>query len=416
MKKYASSTLVLCIVVAFMFSFFGCQKLKISNLKANFHLQKANRHYTEEKYAKAIDEYLKALEFNPNLKSLYLYLGTSYSALYEPMKTDERNQQYGEKAVDFLIKADEAFPENEKIAYALGDIYDKMGQFEEAEKYYKGIKEKHPDDPKSYYILADFYSKYNKNDEARAMYEERIQKDSKAEDGYLYYASYGSDRRQWDLSIENHEKRILAIYDPDTLMLKIEIEQMKKDIEKIQAIKENMETVRKHRRLDKAEKTRLLAEAEKRLEDFKAEEELTKLVEEKEKQVEENLKNIGENINLLEEAKKKKLTEAFYTLGVVCWNKSYQTPPNLMAADERDQAIQKGLDACNRVLELEPEHQNAYAFIGLLWLEKIKVDQTKTEEYRANWRKAHDKAKDLIEKRKRREKLAKELEKMGQSE
>ena len=424
MKKYASSILVLLIVVAFMVGFVGCEKLKISNLQANYHLKKANRLYADESYKNATEEYEKALEYNPDLKSAYLYLGTSYSSLYRPMKTDERNKEYGENATEYLQKAYEAFPENENIIYALGDIYDKMGQFEEAEKNYLKILERAKEkaeetnefDPKPYYILADFYSKYNKSDEAKAMYEERISKAPKAPDGYLYYASYASDRRQWDLSIENHEKRILAIYDPETLMLQIEIEKMKNDMEQIKAIQKNMETVKKHRSLDKAEKTRLLDEAQQRLDEFKSVEELTQLVAEKEKQVEENLKAKDGKINALPDEEKQKLTDAFYTLGVVCWNKSFQTPRHLMGPEERMETVDKGLEACNATLKLQPEHYNAYAFIGLLWRQKIVADPLNESKYMANWQKAYDKAKDLRERQVKREKLKQQLEQMGQSE
>ena len=424
MKKYSSSILVLFIAAAFMCGFVGCEKLKISNLQANYHLKKANRLYADESYKKATEEYQLALELNPNLKAAYLYLGTSYSSLYRPMKTGERNKEYGDKAADYLLKAFEAFPENENIVYALGDIYDKMSQFEEAEKYYLKILERAKEnaektgeyDPKPYYILADFYSKYNRSDEAKAMYEERISLEPNAPDGYLYYASYASDRRQWDLSIENHEKRILAIYDPDTLNLQLEIEKMKKDMEKIEAIEKNMDTIKKHRSLDKAEKTRLLDEARQRLEEFQPLEELTKLVPEKEKQVEENLKAKDEKIDALDDEKKKELTEAYYTLGVVCWNKSFQSPPHIMGPQERIQAVDKGLEACNATLKLEPEHYNAYAFIGLLWRQKIVAEPLKNDEYMANWKKAYDKSKSLRERIVRREKLKEQLEQMGKAE
>ena len=102
MKNYASSILVLFIAAAFMCGFVGCEKLKISNLQANYHLKKANRLYTDESYKNATEEYELALELNPNLKSAYLYLGTSYSSLYRPMKTGERNKEYGDKA--FLLR------------------------------------------------------------------------------------------------------------------------------------------------------------------------------------------------------------------------------------------------------------------------------------------------------------------------
>jgi hypothetical protein len=258
--------------------------------------------------------------------------------------------------------------------------------------------------------------KYNRQDEARAMYEKRIAMDPKAADGYLYYASYASDRRQWELSIENHGKRILAIYDPDTLTLKNDLDQMRKDIEQVKAIKRNMDTVRKHRSLDKAEKERLLGEAQQRLDSFKTEEELTQLIDEYDKKVEENITNKWDKINPLDDEKKKEVGEAFYTLGVVCWNKSYQTPPHLMSAPERLEAVEKGMDACNDTLRLEPENHKAYAFIGLLWRQKIIAEPHKNDEYMTKWQEAHDKSKEINEKRMRRQRLQEQLDKMTKAE
>lgn len=413
MKKNASSIVTLFIVFVFMFGFVGCEKLKISNLQANYHLRKANGFYADESYLNAIDEYEAALNLNPKLHKVYLYLGTSYSAMYRPAKTGERNQMYGEKAVEYLLKASEAFPDDEKITYALGDIYDKMGQFEESEKYYLKILEASPDKPESYYILADFYKKYGKTEEARTMYERRIALDPTAPDGYLYYASFGSDMRQWDLSIKNHEKRILALYDVDTLKLQNEVDQFTKDIEQVEAIEKNIETVRKHKSLDQAEKDRLIAEAQQRLSQFKPLEEMKTKLEEDQKQIDENLKNREEKFKNLDEEQKNKLADAFYTLGVVCWNKSYQTPANMMSAQERIETCDKGLEACNITLSMIPEHYDAYAFIGLLYRQKIIAEPLKNDEYMKKWEEAYNKSRELRERKLRRESLKKQLEQMG---
>lgn len=416
MKKYASSILLLVVVAAFMLGFAGCSGILPDKLLANQHLIKANSFYSEEKYKLAVDEYELALKLNPELKSLYLYLGTSYSALFKPGKTDDRNKQYGDKAAEYLLKARDAYPDKEEIVYALGDIYDKMGNFEESEKYYLKILEKNPNEPKSYYIVADFYTKYSKNDEAKAIYEKRIALDPKAADGYLYFAGYASDRRQWDLSIENHQKRILAIYDPDTLMLQIDIDQMKKDLEQVTAIKKNMDTVRQHKILDQAEKTRLLDESQQKLSQFKPETELISQIETKQNQVATALSNKWTKINGMNEEQKNKLAEAYQTLGAVCWNKSYQTPPEMMSPQERLQTCDLGLEACNDSLKILPENYQVYGFIGLLWRQKIVAEPLKNDQYMAKWQESFDKAKELSEKQLRRKKLQDQLDKMGKSE
>jgi tetratricopeptide (TPR) repeat protein len=416
MKKYASSMLLLLGVAVLALGFTGCQELLPDKLQANQHIKTGNGMYTDEKYFSALQEYEKALALNPELKALYLYVGTCNSALYKPMKDDERNRNYGTHAIEYLKKAEEAFPEDDRVVYALGDMYDKLGEFEDAEKYYLKIMEKDPNDPKAYYIMADFYNKYNKSDLAKAMYEKRIALDPTAPDGYLYYASYGSDRRQWDLSIDNHEKRILAIYDQETLKYRLEITRIKDELTQIEAIKKNMDTIKNHKSLPKEEKTRLIDEAQTRLDEFKPEEELKQTLAEDEKLVEEAYATRWEKIEAQSDEIKKQLADAFYTLGVVCWNKSYQTPPHLMGAEERLLAVNKGMDACNATLRLEPDNHQAYAFIGLLWRQKIVAEPLKNDEYMAEWQKAYDKAKDLREKKFRRQKLQEQLEKMGKGE
>jgi len=416
MKKYASSILLLLGVVVLALGFTGCQELLPDKLQANQHIKTGNGMYSEEKYYSALNEYGKALELNPELKALYLYIGTCNSALYKPMKADDRNKNYGEQAIEYLKKAEEAYPEDERIVYALGDMYDKLRKFEDTEKYYLKILEKDPNAPKAYYIMADFYNKYNKTDLAKAMYERRIALDPKAPDGYLYYAGYGSDRRQWDLSIDNHEKRMLAIYDQDTLIHKLDVSRIRDELTQIEAIKKNMDTIKKHKSLAKEEKTRLIDEAQTRLDEFKPEEELTQTLAEKEKLVEEAYNARWEKIDAQPDEIKTKLADAFYTLGVVCWNKSYQTPPHLMGAEERLSAIDKGMDACNSTLRLQPDSHQAYAFIGLLWRQKIVAEPLKNDEYMAEWKKAYDKSKDLREKKLRKQKLQEQLEKMGKGE
>lgn len=410
--------LVLVVAFAFMAGFSGCKKLNPSYLEANYHIKKGNGYYLQEKYKKAIEEYEAALELDPERAKIYLYLGTSYASVFKPGKrNDERNKDYGEKAIDYLVKANEAFPDDERTVNALGNIYDRMGNFEEAEKIYKRMKEKAPDDPKSFYILADFYSKYGRKDEAKAMYEERIAIDPDAADGYYYYASYAGDQRLWDLSVENHENRILALYDVEMLKARLEVGKLKKNIEQAEGIVKNMETIRRHRSLDKAEKERLIAEAQEKLDQFpKPFEEMKTELEEKKSLVEDNIKLEDEKMEALEDEARKKLADALYTLGVVCWNKSYQTPPNMMDPKERIKTVDKGMEALEKALILDKDNHQAWAFVGLLWRQKIVAEPLKNDQYMVKWKEAMDKNKEIRERKLKREQLQEQLEMMGKAE
>ena len=53
-----------------VFSFAGCEKLKISKLQSNFHFNKANQLFTDGQYRKAIAEY-EACGFQARLTKPY---------------------------------------------------------------------------------------------------------------------------------------------------------------------------------------------------------------------------------------------------------------------------------------------------------------------------------------------------------
>lgn len=170
--------------------FVACEQLSINSLKANYHFKKANKFYTDQAFKKAIAEYEEAVKFNPKLSKAYLYLGLSYQILYKPGIEDPKNKEYADKAIKNFKKALEFEPENEDIILALGDTYNRIHNFEEAEKYYLKILERHPDKPQYYYVVAQFYRNFDKIDKAVEMYEKRISLDPNNPEGYKYLANF----------------------------------------------------------------------------------------------------------------------------------------------------------------------------------------------------------------------------------
>jgi tetratricopeptide (TPR) repeat protein len=299
MKKFCSVLLILFVSTLIIAGFTACDKLKITNLKANKHFKTGNKFYSEEKYKKAIAEYEAALQLNPNLNAAFYYLGSSYIMVYKPGDDSDKNKEYGAKATDYLQKALELDAENRNIIQALGDINDKMRNFELAEKYYLQVQKFTPNDPASYYNLAGFYNNNAKYDKAIEMYEQRIALDPANPEGYLYLADFFQNKRKWDDAIKNHELRI----------------------EKIGALQ-----------MDEKEKTDLLA-------------------------------------------------EAYYRLGVVCWNKSYQTPPDVMGSVERLQVVEQGFKALNKATELSPNFPDPWAYMGLLYRQKAIAEPLNAAKY-----------------------------------
>lgn len=299
MKKFCSVLLIIFVSTLIIAGFTACDKLKITNLKANKHFKTGNKFYSEEKYKKAIAEYEAALQLNPNLNAAFYYLGSSFIMVYKPGDDSEKNKEYGAKATEYLQKALELDPENKNIIQALGDINDKMRNFELAEKYYLQVQKFTPNDPASYYTLAGFYNNNAKYDKAIEMYEQRIALDPANPEGYLYLADFFQNKRKWDDAIKNHELRI----------------------EKIGASE-----------MDEKEKTEFLA-------------------------------------------------EAYYRLGVVCWNKSYQTPPDVMGSVERLQVVEQGFKALSKATELSPNFPDPWAYMGLLYRQKAIAEPLNAAKY-----------------------------------
>ena len=225
-RKVINTSLLVLLVLAVVFSTVSCEKLKVSNLKANHHFTNANHQFTDGKYRLAIEEYEKALSFNPDLTQAYRFLGECYKNLYKPGVDDEKNKEVERNALDALNKAYEIYPTNRGIIHSLGDMYDKMRNFEEAEKLYLRILEMEPTNMSNYYVVAEFYKRYagsvgEEGDEdngvktpfqkAEEMYLRRIETDPSNSQGYAYIAQFYDDILpipEFDKAVFYHRKRI----------------------------------------------------------------------------------------------------------------------------------------------------------------------------------------------------------------
>jgi tetratricopeptide (TPR) repeat protein len=225
-RKVINISLLALLVLAVVFSTVSCEKLKISNLKANHHFTNANQLFTDSKYRLAIEEYEKALSFNPNLIQAYRFLGESYKSLYKPGVEDEGNKEIESNALEALNKAYEIDPTNKGVIHSLGDMYDKMRNFEEAEKLYLRILEMEPTNMGNYYVVAEFYKRYAGSvgeeegensgvktpfQKAEEMYLRRIETDPSNSQGYAYIAQFYENiapEPEFDKAVYYHKKRI----------------------------------------------------------------------------------------------------------------------------------------------------------------------------------------------------------------
>jgi tetratricopeptide (TPR) repeat protein len=212
-----------------IFAFTSCQKLKVSNLKANYYFNSANSLFTENQYRRAIEEYERALIYNPDLVEAFWYLGESYKNLYKPGVDTPENEEKANKALENLTKAYDIAPTNKDIIYSLGDMYDILRNFEEAEKMYLKIVEMEPTKMENYYVVAQFYTKYAGSTEkevgdggktpfqkAEEMYLRRIEVDPEDPRGYAYIAQfYGNLTPIPEFDKANEFHHLSAKYDPE---------------------------------------------------------------------------------------------------------------------------------------------------------------------------------------------------------
>ncbi len=214
-NRYKGLLVVALAALALIFS--SCEKMKFSKLKANYHFGNANKLFSDNKYRQAIAEYEATLKSDPTRVEAYRFLGESYKQLYRPGVTSPDNKEKETKALAALTKAYEIEPKNKDVIYSLGDMYDKLRNFKEAEKCYLKILELDPSNMSNYYVVAEFYKRYageNKEVEKKAedMYLRRIEADPENPIGYSYIAAYyenlAPSPEVFDKANEFQDKRI----------------------------------------------------------------------------------------------------------------------------------------------------------------------------------------------------------------
>jgi len=222
--KTAKISLLILMVIAVVFFSTSCEKLKVDKLKANRHFTSGNRFFADGLYRKAIEEYEETLRYNPDLEDVYRLLGEAYKNLYRPGVESPENQEKADKALEAFNKAYELFPENKDVIFSLSDMYDKLRNFEEAEKLYLRILEMEPGNMDNYYVVAEFYKRYAGGEreegeevegrtpfeKAEEMYLRRIEADPESPQGYNYIARFYElpPTNDYDKANEFYEKLI----------------------------------------------------------------------------------------------------------------------------------------------------------------------------------------------------------------
>ncbi len=143
-------------------------------------MKDGNKDYKEENFKKAVVDYGRAVELDPDFAEAWFYLGSSQQALYRPGKDTPDNKEHLEKAIEAYKKALEVNRDNtdklRKVKIntlgALTAIYsdDPYKEFATAENYARQLVADNPNDAKNLYAMANLYEKFGKIQEAEDLY------------------------------------------------------------------------------------------------------------------------------------------------------------------------------------------------------------------------------------------------------
>jgi tetratricopeptide (TPR) repeat protein len=232
----------------------GCNRVR-----SRAAMKDGNKDYKEENFKKAVVDYGRAVELDPNFAEAWFYLGSSYQALYRPGKDSPENKELLEKAIaaykkslevnsgktDNLRKvkvntlgaltaiySEEPYrdfdtalkyaqelvadnPNDAKNLYAMANLYEKFNRVQEAEELYKKIADMNPNDPKACGALAAFYNKplwdgKSKFEQAIATLERCASLAPDDPGGYQKIAGFYWDKAYRDPLVSDEQKNQLA--------------------------------------------------------------------------------------------------------------------------------------------------------------------------------------------------------------
>lgn len=105
----------------------GCGKLQ-----ARVELKKGNSFYSQEAYSKAVDQFKKGLELDPDATFAWRSLGLSALALYRPGDDSPQNIEYADTAINAFEKYLADYPDDEKIEQYLMSTLVNAKKYDEA--------------------------------------------------------------------------------------------------------------------------------------------------------------------------------------------------------------------------------------------------------------------------------------------
>lgn len=194
--------------------------------------EEGNTLFQAKKYEQAAAKYKEFLSLNPAIYQVYINLGNCYRELGQ---FDEAVAAY-EKILAHVKEEKGSYAENESAARAMtamGETLIKKGDLAEASKYLKQAMEIFPQDETLAFNIGEIYFNQNETDKAIEYYKQSIQAKEDWPPPYRRLGYAYLNKGAYDLALENFQKFLdLAPEDPRAPTIKSLIPQIEKLIKK----------------------------------------------------------------------------------------------------------------------------------------------------------------------------------------
>jgi len=120
-------------------------------------IRAGNEQFRVGKYDTALAHYNRALQLDPGEKKIYKNIGLAFMGLYQPGSKHPKDLDYAQRAIDFLKKYIDAYPDDKKAPEYLVTMYLNAGRVDDALGFFQDYSQHHPNDAKAKETMANLY-------------------------------------------------------------------------------------------------------------------------------------------------------------------------------------------------------------------------------------------------------------------
>jgi len=138
--------------LAILLSTAACNKFQ-----SRSEIRAGNELFRVGKYDTALAKYDRALQLDPGEKKIYKNIGLAYMGMYQPGSTHPKDLELAQKAIDYLRKYVEAYPDDKKAPEYLVTMYLNAKRVDDALAFFQAYSQQHPGDAKARETMANLY-------------------------------------------------------------------------------------------------------------------------------------------------------------------------------------------------------------------------------------------------------------------